>query len=87
MLFDDGYSQNGWTDFDAQNIIRCHLARVRSFSRNEKYRSMTLTRSKSRISCDPQNFAPNFLGNGTRIEVRYEVMYGLSNGANNFDLR
>ena len=41
---------------------------VRPFSRNEKYRSKTLTlkRSKSAILFDPQNFDPNFLENGTR---------------------
>ena len=63
-----GCSQNGWTDFDAQYVIRRRLVRVRPFSRNEKYRSMTLTlkRSKSAILFDPKNIDPNFLENGTR---------------------
>ena len=63
-----GCSQNGWTDFYAQYVIRRRLVRVRPFSRNEKYRSMTLTlkRSKSAILFDPKNFDPNFLENGTR---------------------
>ena len=63
-----GCSQNGWTDFDAQYVIRRRLVRVRPFSRNKKYRSMTLTskRSKSAILFDPKNFYPNFLENGTR---------------------
>ena len=73
-----GCSQNGWTDFDAQYVNRRRLVRVRPFSRNEKYRSMTLTlkRSKSAILFEPKNFDPNFLENGTRerekmsIEVR-----------------
>ena len=59
---------NGWTDFDAIYVIRRRLVRIRPFSGNEKYRSMTLTmkRSKSAISFDPKNFDPNFLENGTR---------------------
>ena len=63
-----GCSQNGRTDFDAQYVIRRRLVRVRPFSRNEKYRPMTLTlkRSKSAILLDPKNFDPNFLENGTR---------------------
>ena len=63
-----GCSQNGWTDFDAQYVIRRRFVRIRPFSINEKYRSMTLTlkRSKSAILFDPKNFDPNFLENGTR---------------------
>ena len=64
-----GCSQNGWTDFDAQYVIRRRLVRVRPFSRNEKYRSMTLTlkRSKSAILFDPKNFWPEF------SRKRYEI--------------
>ena len=63
-----GCSQNGWTDFDAQYVIRRRLVRVRPFSKNEIYRSKTLTlkRSKSAILFDTENFDPNFLENGTR---------------------
>ena len=58
-----GCSQNGWTDFEAQYVIRRNLVRVRTFFKNKKYRSMTLTlkRSKSAILFDPKNFDPNFL--------------------------
>ena len=57
-----GCSQNTWTDFNAQYVIRRHLLRVRPVSRNEKYRSMSLTlkRSKSAILFDLNNFDPNF---------------------------
>ena len=46
------------------------LVRVRSYSINEKYRSMTLTlkRSNSAILFDPNNFDPNFLENGTILK-------------------
>ena len=58
----------GWTDFDARYVNRRQLVRVRPFSRNEEYRSMTMTlkRSNSAILCDLQNFEPISLGNGTR---------------------
>ena len=61
-------SQNGRTDFDAQYVNRRRLVRVRPFSRNKKYRSMTLTfkRSKSAILFDPKIFDRHYLENGTR---------------------
>ena len=65
-----GCSQNGWTDFDVQCVIRRRLVRVRPFSRNEKYRSMTLTlkRSKSAILFDPEKFWPKFSRKQYEIE-------------------
>ena len=51
-----GCSQNGWTDFDAQYVIRRRLVRIRPFFRNKKYRSMTLTLKRSK--------------SGTRISIQ-----------------
>ena len=46
--------------------------------------TLTLKRSKSAILCDPQTFDPNFLKTvrdreKVSIEVREDVVYGLSN--------
>ena len=59
----------------------------------EKNRFLTLIfkRSKSAILFGLQNFDRHYLENGTRemmfIEVKEEVIYGLSNGIKNFDPR
>ena len=62
------YSQNGWTDFDAQYLKRRRLVRGGAFSMIEKKLFLTLTfkRSKSAILFCLQNFDRHYLDNGTR---------------------
>ena len=64
-----GCSQNGWTDFDAQYVIRRRLVRVRPFSRNEKIsvNDLDLEKVKIRHFVWPEKFWPEF------SRKRYEI--------------